>query len=465
MQHKLNNSAKNIQRLHGIKIAVIGFEREGRATMKFLQEDPEFHGAELWLLDKNENLEVPKGVHARLGERYLSDLNGFDIIFRTPGLRYYSPEIQRAIKSGVTVSSATKLFFDRCPGKIIGVTGTKGKGTTSTLIYDILKTAGKDVFLAGNIGKPALEILPHMTKKSWAVLELSSFQLIDMQKSPHVAVAIMVTEEHLDWHKDVKEYVAAKSNIVRFQSPKDFVILAEDYPRTMSYAKITKADISTYSRLHEVEKGTWVEDGAFYYSDGKHIEKICKADLLHIPGKHNWENASAAITVGKLLDISNGKIKKAIENFKGLEHRLEFVEEIHGVRYYNDSYSTTPDAAEVAIQAFDAPKILILGGSHKNADFTKLGRCIAKSKSIKAIIGIGTEWPIIKKHIKLPKKSEVKFIEGCANMEEIVKAAYEIAHKGDVVLLSPGCASFGMFPNYTGRGVQFKEAVKTLRNN
>ena len=185
----------------------------------FFQHDPEFHGAEIWVLDNNKSIEVPEGVHARLGADYLSNLNEFDIVFRTPGVRYYSPEIQHAIKQGVNISSATKLFFDRCPGKIIGVTGTKGKGTTSTLIYDILKAGGKDVFLAGNIGKPALEILPHITKKSWVVLEMSSFQLIDLQKSPHIAVALMVTEEHLDWHADVKEYVSAKSNIVRFQSP------------------------------------------------------------------------------------------------------------------------------------------------------------------------------------------------------------------------------------------------------
>jgi UDP-N-acetylmuramoylalanine--D-glutamate ligase len=458
-----SDRAKNIKRLYGNKIAILGFEREGRATLTFLQNDPEFHGAEIWVLDKNESLEVPPGVHTRLGLEYLSGLNDFDVIFRTPGIRYHSPEIQRAQKLGVTISSATKLFFDRCQGKIIGVTGTKGKGTTSTLIYDILKAEGKDVYLAGNIGKPTLEILPHMTKKSWAVLEMSSFQLIDMEKSPHVAVAIMVTEEHLDWHIDVKDYVAAKSNIVRFQSKNDFAVLAADYPRSMSYAQLTKADVSTYSRLHSVDKGTWVENNAFYYSDGREIKKICNTNVLHIPGKHNWENAAAAITVGKLLDISNGTIKKAIENFHGLEHRLEFVADVNGVRYYNDSYSTMPDATEVAIAAFDAPKVLIVGGSHKDSDFTKLGKAIAKSKSIKGIIGIGVEWPIIKSHIKLSKNSPIQIIEGCENMKEIVAAAHDMTSHGDVVILSPGCASFDMFKNYSERGTQFKQAVKELK--
>jgi UDP-N-acetylmuramoylalanine--D-glutamate ligase len=464
MTRRPSNRAKNIKRLYGNKIAVLGFEREGRATLEFLLNDPEFRGAEIWILDKNEDIEVPQGIHARLGANYLSHatLNDFDIIFRTPGIRYHSPEIQRAIKNGVNVSSATQLFFDRCPGKIIGVTGTKGKGTTSTLIYEILKAGGKDVFLAGNIGKPALEVLSHMKKNSWAVLELSSFQLIDMQKSPHIAVAIMVTEEHLDWHTDVKDYVNAKSNIVRFQSPADFAVLAEDYPKSLSYAKLTKADVSTYSRLHAVEKGTWVENNSFYYTDEKKLERVCNVDALKIPGKHNWENAAAAITVGKLLDISDGKIKKALANFKGLEHRLEFVKEVTGVRYYNDSYSTAPDATEVAVQAFEEPKVLIIGGSHKDSDFTKLGRTISKSKSLKAIIGIGVEWPIIKSHIKNKK---MQLIEGCKNMEEIVKAAHDASAKGDVVILSPGCASFDMFKNYTDRGMQFKQAVEKLAGN
>jgi UDP-N-acetylmuramoylalanine--D-glutamate ligase len=332
-----------------------------------------------------------------------------------------------------------------------------------------LKAGGKKAFIAGNIGKPALDILPEMDANSWAVLELSSFQLIDMKKSPHVGVALMVTSEHLDWHKDVEEYASAKSNIVRFQSPDDYAVLAEDYPRSIAYRAVARGNVFTFSRNHPVIKGTWAEDGAFWFSDGSakdangtegNKEKICETDALHIPGRHNWENASAAITVGKLLGIDNTAIAAAIEKFRGLEHRLEFVTTVNGVRYYNDSYSTTPDAAQVAIEAFDAPKIMILGGSQKNSDFTKLGETISASKSIKAIIGIGVEWPRIKEHFQNPN---IKIIEGCHSMEEIVAAAHAITTAGDVVILSPACASFDMFKSYTDRGNQFKAVVEKLK--
>lgn len=444
-----------------MKIAVLGFEREGRSTLEFLLHDPEFRGAELWVLDRKEDVAVPKSIRTQLGAKYLSNLTDFDVIFRTPGVRYYSSEIQRAIQKGVTITSATKLFFDRCPGRIIGVTGTKGKGTTSTLIYNILKAAKKDVYLAGNIGKPALDILPSLNKKSWVVLELSSFQLIDLKKSPHIGVALMVTSEHMDWHADVKEYVAAKSNIVRSQAPSDYAVIAEDYPRSRSYIHKTRGRVFTFSRRHTVKKGSYVHDGAFWFTDGKKKEKICPVADLHIPGKHNWENAAAAITAGMLAGASTAAIKKAVREFRGLPHRLEFVGGVGGGRYYNDSYSTTPDASEVAMDAFAEPKILILGGSHKNADFSKLGRAISKSKSVKAIIGIGVEWPRIKKHIRNKK---IVMVEGCGNMKKIIAAARHVAAKGDVVILSPGCASFGMFKNYTDRGDQFKAEVMNLKH-
>jgi UDP-N-acetylmuramoylalanine--D-glutamate ligase len=442
-----------------MKIALLGFDREGQAALRFLAREPEFRDAEIWILDKNKDLQIPDGTRARLGEGYLVDLDKFDMVFRTPGARYYSPEIQQAIARGATITSGTKMFFDRCPGKIVGITGTKGKGTTTTLIYEILKAGGKKVFIAGNIGKPALDILPEMDEDSWAVLELSSFQLIDLKKSPHVGVALMVTEEHLDWHADAEEYTTAKSNVVRWQSPADYAVLAEDYPKTAAYRALTSGDVFTFSRNHPVKKGAWVEDNAFWFSDGSGKEKICDVASLHIPGQHNWENASAAITAGKILGIKNDAVAGAINTFHGLQHRLEFVAEVNGARYYDDSYSTMPDATRVAIEAFDAPKILILGGSSKNADFTELGKVISASKSVKAIIGIGVEWLRIKEHIHAPN---IQLIEGCKNMQEIIAAAHAAAKPKDVVILSPGCASFGMFKSYTDRGDQFKAEVGKL---
>lgn len=443
-----------------MKIAILGFDREGKAALRFLAREAEFRSSEIWILDRNKNIEVPEGIHARLGEKYLSRLTEFDMIFRTPGARYFTPELQEAIARGVNVTSGIKMFFDRCPGKIVGVTGTKGKGTTTTLIYEILKAGEKKAFIAGNIGTPALDILPEMDVDSWAVLELSSFQLIDLKKSPHVGVVLMVTVEHLDWHADVTEYAAAKSNIVRFQSSGDFAVLAEDYPQSIAYRELTHGKVFTFSRNHSVKKGVWTEDGAFWFADDAgEKEKICEIGALHIPGKHNWENAGAAIAVGKILRVHNEAIASAVDSFRGLEHRLEFVASVNGARYYNDSYSTTPDAAQVAIEAFDAPKIIILGGSPKNADFAHLGKAISNSESIKAIIGIGVEWPRIKEHIH---NTDIKLIEGCRNMQEIVATANASALPGDIIILSPACASFDMFKSYTDRGDQFKAAVEKL---
>ena len=461
------------------KIAILGFDREGRSTYQFLLRAPEFEGAEIWVLDRKEDIEVPPGARAKLGPGYLDRLEGFDVIFRTPGARYHAPELRRARERGTEISSATKLFFERCPGTIIGVTGTKGKGTTSSLIYEILRTSGKKAFLAGNIGVPALDILPRMDAHSWAVLELSSFQLVDLDASPHIGVALMVTSEHPDWHDTVDDYAAAKSNIVRWQGPRDFAVLAEDYPRSRDYAHLAQGTVYTFSRLHAVARGAWVGNGAFWYSAGAPgggtgsddatsipaigpKERICAVSSLRIPGEHNWENACAAIVAGRLAGASAEDIASAIENFRGLAHRLEFVAEADGVRYYDDSYSTTPDASLVALEAFPAPKIMILGGSSKGSDFAALGAAVARSTSIRAVIGIGAEWPRIKEQIVAHEdpRRRVACIEGCASMEEIVRAARDAARPGDAVILSPGCASFGMFKNYTERGEQFKTEVQ-----
>jgi UDP-N-acetylmuramoylalanine--D-glutamate ligase len=463
------------------KIALLGFDREGRSTFDVIKSDPAFQDDEIWILDKKEGVQTPEGVHAALGAGYLSalqELGPGDIIFRTPGMRYHAPELARAREKGVTVTSATKLFFDRCRCPIVGVTGTKGKGTTSSLIYEILKAGGQKVFLAGNIGTPALDVLPLLDNHSIVILELSSFQLVDLHKSPHVGVALMVTSEHLDWHPDEDDYAAAKSNIVRWQTPGDFAVIAEDYPKSRAYADVTQGSVFMFSRHRAVARGAWAEDGFFWFSEGAPDkggergvgigpkEKICPTSALGIPGEHNWENACAAIAAGKIMGVPTDAIAAAIANFRGLEHRLELVAETAGgIRWYNDSYSTTPDAAIVAVEAFSAPKIMILGGSPKGSDFAALGRAIAHSKSIRAVIGIGAEWPRIKEQIVVHenKNESVRFIENCKTMSDIIRAADDIAEPGDVVVLSPACASFDMFKNYSERGAQFKGEIGRLK--
>lgn len=457
-----------------MRIAILGFGREGQSLFSFLRTHPRYRHAEIWVLDKNEHAKIPREIPRRLGERYLEGLSAFDLVFRSPGVPYMTRELARARKAGVRFSSPTQLFFEEAAlrgAKIIGITGTKGKGTTSTLTYRILEKAGKKVFLAGNIGVPALDIVPKLDRASLVVLELSSFQLIDLKESPLIAVVLMVTSEHLDWHMNLREYAAAKKNILRFQSPRDYAVIAEEYPRSKSLALRAPGTVFTFSKKKKVERGAWVERGAFWFSDGKRAQKICPVSDLWIPGFHNLDNTCAAIAVAKILGIGVSTIRSAIRGFRGLEHRLELVKKVRGVTYYDDSYATTPETAAVAIQAFENPKVVILGGSGKGSDFRRLGKTISASKSVKAIIGIGVEWPRIRASIKYPaytnatagkQVASIKIIEGCRNMREIVRAAAAAAAPGDVVLLSPACASFGMFKNYTDRGEQFRKQVRSL---
>lgn len=447
------------------KIAVVGFGVEGESVIEYLlnndantihvfdeQEKDQFNQAKIKSLQK-------KGVTFTFGK--IDSLMKFDIIFRSPGISPNRPELQEAQKKGITVTSAIKLFFDECPCQIVGVTGTKGKGTTSTLIYEMLREEGKDAYLGGNIGTPPLSFLPQLTKASVVVLELSSFQLMDLDKSSHIAVMLMTTSEHLDYHADVYEYVEAKRNILRFQTPGDYAIVNKDYPASNESDIYTEGKVYKVSREQDIEQGCFVRDGKIYLKMSEHEEEVMDTKDLILPGKHNWENVCAAVVASIFAGAKMKSIVKVLKSFKGLPHRIELVKTVRGVRYYNDSFSTTPETAVAAIEAFEEPKVLILGGSSKNSDFTHLGEIISDTESIKAIIGIGVEWERIKAQLRI-KNSKFRIIEGCKIMQDVVKKASEVATLGDIVLLSPACASFGMFKNYKDRGEQFRREVQLL---
>lgn len=428
-----------------LKIAVIGSGVEGLSSAKYLKGK----GALVRILDKKESKD------------YLNSLNQYDLIVRSPGVKLSTLEKAINKKQKTKITSQTKLFFDLCPCKIIGVTGTKGKGTTSSLIYQMLKKQGFDVYLGGNIGVPPFDFLDKLNAQSIVVLELSSFQLLDLDKSPHIAVLLMTTSEHLDYHKNVYEYINAKRNILKFQTSKDFAIINKDYLASRESDIETNGQIYYISREGEVQKGCFVQNNAVWISDGKEHKKVINTSEILIPGEHNFENACAAVMAATLAGVSKQNIVSVLKTFRGLEHRLELVDTVNGVKYYDDSFSTTPETAIAAINAFKEPEILILGGSSKNSDFSELGRVISSSSNIKAIIGIGTEWKKIKEKIYNPLK-EIYFIEGAKDMKTIVAAAYKIAVPGDIVLLTPACASFDMFKNYKDRGEQFKKEVLKL---
>src|SRR3990167_2550045 len=313
-----------------VNIAILGFGQEGKAIFKYLKKSPQYKNTGISILDKKTN------------KNYLKNLNRFDIIFRSPGVPYNLSEIQKAIKNGVKFSSSTDLFFQNAKKigcKIIGITGTKGKGTTSTLLYQILKSAKKDVYLAGNIGKPAIELLPKIKKKSIVILELSSFQLQDLNPpagGPDIAVILDIFPDHLDAHKNLKEYFEAKSNIAKWQKKSDKIFYFDDSKRSKLIAEKSpakKISVKNYLKNFNFD--------------------------LKIPGKHNLKNSVMAATIAKNLGIDTKIILKTIKNFKGVEHRLEFVRQIGNIIFYNDSASTNPYTAAAAIKAFSEPKVLI----------------------------------------------------------------------------------------------------------
>lgn len=427
------------------KIAVIGEGIEGKASFEYLKSK----GAEVDILDQAQ------------GANYLDNLDHFDLIVRSPGVKI--SDIVNGQSSIVNkLTSQTKLFFELAPTKnIIGVTGTKGKGTTSTLIYEMLKAAGFDAYLGGNIGVPPFEFIDKLTPTSWVVLEMSSFQLQDLTVSPHIAVMLMVTSEHLDYHKTVEEYIDAKRNILSHQLSDDFAVINRDYPASNESDIYTEGKVYFVSREREVEEGCFALGNQIILRSKGNDLPVIDTRELQLKGDHNHENACAAVMAAYLAGVRVSTITEVLKSFKGLEYRLESIGIVNLVEYFNDSFSTTPETAIAAIKSFKNPEILILGGSSKNSDFTELGETISNAENIRAIIGIGEEWARIKEQIKNPK-SEFALIEGAHDMQTIVAAASKIAQPGDVVILTPACASFGMFKNYKDRGNQFKEEVKAL---
>lgn len=439
-------------------IAIIGFGQEAVCAANYFAGD-----AKILIYDDKSRNEIDKSLFNKLK----TDVDFYfkkaiekkvDLIVRSPGVRSDHPQIVNLLEKGAILTSPTKIFFEKCPAPIIGVTGTKGKGTTSTLIYEMLKSQYRDVFLAGNIGTPMLQILPEVTEKSLVVLELSSFQLIDLSTSPHIAVVLMITSEHLDWHSSTGRYQQAKLPIIKYQKASDFAVVNQDFEASREFAARTPAQVYFFSTKNDAN-GTFVKGGRLVSRIGGEQE-ICKVNKILLPGAHNLQNVIAAVAVAKILDIKNQNIVKVLSTFKGLIHRLQLVKEFRGVKYYNDSFSTTPETTIAAIEAFKSPKILILGGSSKNSDFEALGKKVKSDKLTKAVILIGDEAPRIRRAISGFSGS---IIEGAKNMTQIANKAAQISQPGDVVILSPACASFGMFANYKDRGEQFIEEVNKLK--
>ena len=414
-----------------MKIVIAGFGVEGQSNLRYFRE--KFPEADFLVADEREKVDnLPENVAYQTG---FSGLEDADLIVRSPSLP------PKKIKTNGQIWSSTNEFFANCPATIIGVTGTKGKGTTCSFISSILRAASKTVHLVGNIGVPALDILPKIEKNDIVVYELSSFQLWDLQKSPHVSVVLMIEPDHLNVHADFNDYLAAKANIAKFQTADDYVVYNSQNEFSSSIADASSAQKKEYP---------------FVLSDD-----ITSA--IRLPGKHNIDNACAGIAAVKsiLPNVSDDEIKKGLSEFTGLPHRLKFVAEKYGVKYYDDSISTTPGSAIAALKAFVEPKILILGGSDKGADYSELAKEIAR-QNVRLIIINGANSGEIREVLR-EEKVDCEIVQlNMAGMKEVAKSAKNKAQSGDVVILSPAAASFDMFKSYSDRGEQFVAAVEEL---
>ncbi|MCL2280622.1 UDP-N-acetylmuramoyl-L-alanine--D-glutamate ligase [Candidatus Saccharibacteria bacterium] len=438
-----------------MNIAIAGYGKEGRASLEYFRG--KFPDAKFTIFDENPAIVIPSEfeksgeVKSVLGEGVFDQIEGFDLVVRTAGLA------PRKIAQIDKHWSSTREFFAECPAQIIGVTGTKGKGTTASFITEILRAAGKKVHLLGNIGVPALEILPRIMADDVVVYELSSFQLWDMEQSPHVAVMTLIEPDHLDVHEDFAEYIKAKSRIFTFQKPGDIAIYNEQ-------DALVKEMIENPNKQNEVvkipflnKKFVHIDQGKFYYNE---IE-ICPTSVVKLPGEHNLRNAAAAISaVWEMIDANADAIARGLSAFDGLPHRLKFVREVGRVKFYDDSIATTPGSAIAAARSFHEPKILIVGGHDKGADYHQLGEVIDQT-NVRQIFAIGANRQKVAEQIGAATNTSIVQLDS-QNLAEIVQMANRAAEPGDVVILSPAAASFDMFRNYEDRGEQFIAAVKDL---
>lgn len=449
------------------KICILGYGTEGKATLDYLVK----HGyGNLTVCDRNVDLEdiLPQGVSCRLGKHYMEDLDEFDVIFRTPGIRYLDPHIQSAILKGTEITSAMKYFLKIKNCQVVGVTGTKGKGTTSTLIFEMLKTKYKSAYLAGNIGQSPLEFVDELTADSVVVLEMSSFQLQDLDASPDIAVFLNTTSDHLDYHADNFEYLSAKENILTHQDENGILVINKDYEYSKYFKPLAKGKILEASRNDKVKNGASVhKNNIVYIKDGKETQ-ICPVKEMKLIGSHNIENILPATCVAMEMGVKVSDIASVIRSFSGLPHRLELVRELNGIRFFNDSFSTTPETSMAAVDSFDEDTVLIAGGFDKGLDYEDWAIKILTKPNLTCVILIGDiagkmEEAIIDAEKKLGDAvgSPTKVLMR-KTLEESVLDAYAQVKKPGVVVMSPATSSFGLFKDYKERGQRFRDIVNAL---
>ena len=450
--------------LNNKNVAVIGLGVSNIPLIDYLHT----YNANVTVFDKREidnidetvvNKVTDYGMKFSLGNNYLSGLKGFDLIFRSPSCLPNTKELVEEEKRGAIITTEVEMCMKLTPSKVIGITGSDGKTTTTTLISEILKAKGYKVFLGGNIGTPLFTKVSEMRPDDIVVLELSSFQLMGMNISPSIAVVTNVTPNHLDYHTDLNEYIEAKKTILEYQSKDDLLVLNYDNEVTRNFAKDAKGKVMFYSDQKVLDDGFIVDDGKIKYCENKLRKHILNVKDVALIGKHNYQNICAALAATKDL-VDEDTARKVVSSFTGVHHRLEFVKKSStGVKWYNDSASTSPARTISGIKAFDDKVILIAGGSDKNLDYTPIAKPIIDGVSSLILMGATRKKIFDAVSNELKKQNKILDIYEVFSLEEAIDTANEISNNGDVVLFSPASASFDMFNNAYERGDKFKDCV------
>lgn len=446
----------------GKKVGVIGLAVSNTPLIKYLIQA----GAQVTVFDRKsadqlrDYLRQLEGLDIRyhLGESYLARIRGYDILFLTPGIKKNLSQLEQARSEGTVFSSEMEVFLQNTPGRVIGITGSSGKTTTTTLIGKMAAADFEDTFVGGNIGRSLLGDLPKMTAASRIILELSSFQLQLLKPRLAMAIITNITPNHLDVHASMDEYIDAKSNILLYQTSEGIAVLNYDNPVTRGLSGLVKGKCYYFSVSRILEEGAFLDGSRLILKLAGRTEVIADRSELKLPGAHNVENVLTAALAARLTGVTPATIRKVAVSFTGVPHRLELVGEIRGVKYYNDSIATTPDRAIAGLKAVDAPIILIAGGYDKRLPFEQLAveivkRCqylivlgVTASQITQAVRELQTDFPVI----------------AVADLEQAVTEAAALARAGDAVLLSPACASYDMFSNFQERGDGFKTLVRQL---
>ncbi len=444
----------------GKKVLVFGSGISGIGAVKLLED----HGAEVVLYDGNESLDQAS-LREQLGEKTTIVLGEFpehlleevELVVLSPGVPTDLPVILAMKEHGIQVIGEVELAYAFGKGDVLAITGTNGKTTTTSLLGEIMKCHQEEVFVVGNIGNPYTVAAGQMTERSVAVAEMSSFQLESIETfRPKVSAILNFTPDHLNRHHTMEAYVEAKKQIAKNQTAEDYCVLNYEDERTKAFGEEVKAQVLYFSSAHKLERGIYLDDGKMIYKNPEEVI-VCHVDELQILGIHNYENVMAAVAMAAVYGVPMDTIRKAILAFKGVEHRIEYVTEKDGVVYYNDSKGTNPDAAIKGIQAMNRKTVLIGGGYDKNSEYTEWIQ--AFDGKVKQLILIGATREKIAQDAEKCGFHDYVFAD---TFEEAVLLAAKTAKSGEAVLLSPACASWGMFPNYEVRGEKFKEIVNSL---